>query len=160
MRRAICLLTVLFVVLAAREAAADVTLFTGKTANPSNRAVRGVAVDAVLLILGIEFEYSSSSEDIATGAPSLRTAMFNGIVQSPSVLGLRLYATAGGGLYEERITSTDYRKRGAGTNTGWGVKIPVYGAVGLRVDFRLFSLRGSAVDETVKRFYVGANLAF
>ena len=160
MRRPLCLLIVLFLFLAAREAAADVTLFTGKNSTPASRAARGVAVDAVLLVLGIEFEYSTSAEDMASGAPSLRTVMFNGVVQSPSVLGLRLYATAGGGLYEERITSADYNKRGAGTNTGWGVKIPVYGSIGLRADFRLFSLRGSVVDETVKRFYIGANLAF
>lgn len=160
MRRAISVLLVLFLVLAAREAAADVVLFTGKTSNPSSRAVKGVGVDAVLLIIGLEFEYSDTSEDMETGAPQLRTAMFNAMVQTPPVLGLRFYATAGGGLYQERLTSTDYQHRGIGTNTGGGVKIPVFGPIGLRVDYRLFSLRGSMIDEPIKRFYMGANLAF
>ncbi len=160
MRRATCLLIVLLLVLAAREAAADVVLFTGKTANPSSRAVKGVGVDAVLLIIGLEFEYSDTSEDMEAGAPQMRTAMFNALVQTPPILGLRFYATAGGGVYQERLTSTDYQHRGVGTNTGGGVKIPVFGPIGLRVDYRLFSLRGSMVDEPIKRFYMGANLAF
>ena len=160
MRRATCLLIVLLLVLAAREAAADVVLFAGKTANPSSRTVRGIGVDAMLLIVGFEFEYADTSEDTAAGAPALRTAMFNAFVQTPSVVGLRFYATAGGGLYEERLTSTSYKHRGAGTNTGGGVKIPLTGFLGLRVDYRVFSLRGGMVDEPLKRFYMGANLAF
>ena len=160
MRRAVSLLIVLFLVLAAREAAADVVVFTGKTATPSSRAVRGIGVDAVLLIIGLEFEYSDTGEDMAADAPQLRTAMFNAMVQTPPILGLRFYATAGGGLYEERLASTSDKKRGAGTNTGGGVKIPVVGPLGLRVDYRVFALRGSAIDEPVKRFYIGANLAF
>ncbi|MCE2542454.1 MAG: hypothetical protein J4F30_03285, partial [Acidobacteria bacterium] len=118
MRRVISALLVLLFVLAAREAAADVVLFTGKTATPSSRPVKGVAVDAVLLIIGVEFEYSDTSEDMSENAPALRTAMFNAVVQTPSILGLRFYATAGGGLYEERLTSSNYKKRGTGTNTG------------------------------------------
>ncbi len=160
MRRVISALLVLLFVLTAREAAADVVLFTGKTATPSSRPVKGVAVDAVLLIIGVEFEYSDTSEDMSENAPALRTAMFNAVVQTPSILGLRFYATAGGGLYEERLTSTNYKKRGTGTNTGGGVKIPVAGPIGLRVDYRLFSLRGGALHETVQRFYMGANLSF
>ena len=160
MRRVISALLVLLFVLAGREAAADVVLFTGKTSTPSSRPVRGVAVDAVILIIGIEFEYSDTSEDMAVDAPALRSAMFNAVVQTPSILGLRFYATAGGGLYEEKLTSTNYNKRGVGTNTGGGVKIPVVGPIGLRVDYRLFSLRGGALHDTVKRFYMGANLAF
>lgn len=160
MRRAISVLLVLLFVLAAREAAADVTLFAGKTANPSSRAARGVSVDAILLLVGFEFEYSDTAEDVSAGAPALRTGMFNAFVQTPSLVGLRFYATAGGGLYQERLTSTGYKHRGAGTNTGGGVKIPVFGALGLRVDYRVFSLRGSMFDEPVKRFYMGANLAF
>ena len=160
MRRVISALLVLLFVLAAREAAADVVLFTGKTATPSSRPVKGVAVDAVLLIIGVEFEYSDTSEDMSENAPALRTAMFNAVVQTPSILGLRFYATVGGGLYEERLTSSNYKKRGTGTNTGGGVKIPVVGPIGLRVDYRLFSLRGGALHETVQRFYMGANLSF
>ena len=160
MRRTIIVLLVLLLVMAGREAAADVVLFTGKTSTPSSRPVKGVAVDAVLLIIGVEFEYSDTNEDMAVDAPSLRTAMFNAVVQTPSILGLRFYATAGGGLYEERLTSTNYKKRGVGTNTGGGVKIPVVGPIGLRVDYRLFSLRGGALHETVQRFYMGANLSF
>ena len=160
MRRTITVLLVLHLVMAGREAAADVVLFTGKTSTPSSRPVKGVAVDAVLLIIGVEFEYSDTNEDMAVDAPSLRTTMFNAVVQTPSILGLRFYATAGGGLYEERLTSTNYKKRGVGTNTGGGVKIPVVGPIGLRVDYRLFSLRGGALHETVQRFYMGANLSF
>ena len=144
----------------AGEAAADVVFFTGKTSSPTSRTVRGVAADAVILILGIEFEYSDTSEDVAAGVPGLRTAMFNGVAQTPSMLGLTFYATAGGGLYQERLSGTDYEKRGAGTNTGGGVKIPIAGALGLRVDYRVFLLRGSEYHDTVKRFYMGATLNF
>ena len=116
MRRAISVLLVLLLVLAAREAAADVTLFAGKTANPSSRAARGVSVDAILLLVGFEFEYSDTAEDVSAGAPApLRTGMFNAFVQTPSLVGLRFYATAGGGLYQERLTSTGYKH----TIGGW-----------------------------------------
>lgn len=160
MHRAITLLLTLLLLLAGRAAAADVTLFAGKTATPSSRTARGIAVDVRLLVVGFEFEFSDTAEDASAEAPALRSGMFNAFVQTPAVLGLRFYATAGGGLYEERLGAASYRKRGFGTNGGAGVKIPVAGPVGLRVDYRVFALRGSTLGAAVQRFYMGASLGF
>jgi hypothetical protein len=40
------------------------------------------------------------------------------------------------------------------------VKISLVGPLRARVDYRVFSLKGSPIQPTVHRVYVGANLAF
>ncbi len=47
-----------------------------------------------------------------------------------------------------------------GINNGGGVKISLIGPVRARVDYRVFSLRGSPIEDTVQRLYVGVNLKF
>ncbi len=64
-------------------ARADITGFLGVTTTPSSRPAVGFAVGAGLLIVGAEFEYSHSNEDLTELAPSLRTFMFNGLLQTP-----------------------------------------------------------------------------
>jgi hypothetical protein len=52
----------------AAPARADFTAFLGATTTPTNRQVRGASVGSGLLIVAFEFEYSSTTEDVTTGA--------------------------------------------------------------------------------------------
>ena len=144
---------------AAAPADADLTAFVGTSMNPTNRPVRGLSAGFALLVVGFEFEYADTAEDDSTGAPGLRTGMFNILAQTPlSLSGLQFYGTIGGGLYQERgagLAGTD-----AGTNVGGGVKISVAGPLRLRVDYRVFSLRDSSAEGTHQRLYAGLNLSF
>lgn len=159
MRRAAApLLAGLMLLAAARDASADLTAFVGSNHTPSTRPARGVALSMSLLFVGFEFEYSASGEDASTGAPALRTGMFNLQALTPSVSGVQAYGTAGGGVYREERAAR--RKTHFGTNVGGGVKIPLAGAIGLRLDYRLFVLRGRPLHSTVQRIYAGFNLAF
>jgi len=138
---------------------ADATAFLGTATAPSNRTTRGFAIGAGLLIIGFEFEYADTVEDLAHGAPSIRTGMGNVLLQTPvAILGLQPYITTGTGVYREvlgTVSGTNF-----GFNNGGGVKISLIGPVRARVDYRVFSLRGSLVESTVQRLYVGINLKF
>src|SRR6476660_896705 len=63
------------VVFVPSTASADITAFFGFNPTPVARSVRGVSVGTGLVIVAFEFEYSSTSEDLLEGAPSLRTFM-------------------------------------------------------------------------------------
>jgi hypothetical protein len=61
-------------------------------------------------------------------------------------------------VYRERfgeLTETSF-----GTNFGGGAKVTLVGPLRLRIDYRVFNLRGGAAHKTPQRFYVGANLRF
>ena len=45
-------------------AAADLTAFLGRTTTPENRNARGLAIGTGLVIVGFEFEYSATDEDL------------------------------------------------------------------------------------------------
>ena len=138
---------------------ADATLFVGTSTTPSNRAARGFAVGAGLLVIGFEFEYSDTTEDETEAAPSLRTGMGNVLVQSPvAIFRLQPYFTTGAGVYRERFG--DLSETSFGANTGGGAKISLLGPLRARIDYRVFTLKGDALFSTVHRFYVGANLRF
>ena len=140
-------------------AAADITAFLGVSPTPANRPVRGLAGGFGLLIVGFEFEYAQTSDDLDEGAPSLRTFMFNGLLQTPGDLGgFQLYATAGGGGYRERLGPLS--ETHVGINVGGGVKITLAGPLRLRLDYRVFTLRGSPLHSRPQRFYAGLNLKF
>ncbi|MGE3275597.1 MAG: hypothetical protein AB7O67_10825 [Vicinamibacterales bacterium] len=149
----------LLVVSAARPASADVTAFVGISPTPENRALRGVSLGFGLLVVGFEFEYANIVEDTVEGLPGLRTGSGNVLVQTPiEVSGVGLYATAGAGLYRERL---DTRQETAfATNIGGGAKIRLAGPLRVRLDYRLFRLQGDPLHQTYQRFYVGANLGF
>ena len=143
----------------ATPAFADATLFIGGTTTPSNRQVKGFALGAGLLIVGFEFEYANTSEDIDAAAPGLRTFMGNVLLQTPiAVMGLQPYFTTGGGGFRETLDTV--QETHVGVNTGGGVKISLLGPLRGRVDYRVFKLRGSPLHDVVHRFYVGANLKF
>jgi hypothetical protein len=152
------LLTVLLVSIAS-NAWADATVFLGTATAPSNRTTRGFAIGAGLLIVGFEFEYGDTVEDELDAAPSLRTGMGNVLIQTPfAIAGFQPYFTTGAGVYRESLG--DLSETNFGVNTGGGVKISLIGPVRARVDYRVFSLRGSPVEDTVQRLYVGLNLKF
>lgn len=141
------------------EAFADATAFVGTTTTPARRLARGVAVGVGLLIVGFEFEYSNTSEDPIEGAPSLKTGMGNILLQTPiPIAGVQFYATTGAGGYREQLGTRQETQ--VGMNTGGGAKISLLGPVRLRLDYRVFNLRGEPLHATVHRVYAGLNLAF
>lgn len=151
--------TTLLLLLTAAPALADATLFIGSTATPANRTAKGVALGVSLLVVGFEFEFADSSESIEEGAPSLRTGMGNVLVQTPfPVAGMQFYLTTGAGLYRERSGTRE--ETHAGFNTGGGAKISLLGPLRVRLDYRVFKLRGEPLYSTVHRVYAGLNLLF
>jgi hypothetical protein len=139
---------------------ADATVFLGTATSPSNRTTRGFAIGAGLLVIGFEFEYGNTVEDLEDGAPSLRTGMGNLLIQTPvPILGLQPYFTTGGGVYRESLGNIS-SETNFGINNGGGVKISLIGPLRARVDYRVFTLRGSPLEDVVQRLYVGVNLKF
>ena len=145
---------------AAAPAFADATIFIGSSTTPSNRPARGLAIGAGLLIVGFEFEFSDTSENLDENAPSLRTGMGNVLLQTPfPVAGMQFYFTTGGGVYREKLGETQQETH-LGVNTGGGVKVTLLGPIRARLDYRVFNLRGEPLHATVHRVYAGLNLAF
>jgi hypothetical protein len=138
---------------------ADATVFLGATTTPSNRQARGIAIGTGLLLVGFEFEYTSTSDDLDSGAPSLKVGSGNGLLQLPvPIFGIQPYVTAGAGIYRERLgDSTD---TGVAPNVGGGVKIALAGPLRLRVDYRAFRLGSGARYSPSHRIYAGLNLKF
>lgn len=140
-------------------AAADITGFLGVNRTPSPRAVRGLAVGGGLLVVGFEIEYAQASEELDELSPQLRTIMANGLVQTPfPIAGLQLYATAGGGGYRETLAGES--ETNVAGNIGGGVKISIAGPLRLRLDYRVFTLRGEPRHPRPHRLYAGLNLKF
>ena len=136
---------------------ADATLFLGTTATPTRRVTRGLAVGASLIIVGFEFEYASTSEDQTAPAPSLKTGMGNVYAQTP--LGaLQFYGLLGGGVYRERLGTE--QETSTASAVGGGAKLSLAGPLRLRLDYRLFNLRGKPRYDRVHRVYAGLNLMF
>lgn len=153
------LLAVALLAATASTAHADMTAFLGATTTPSNRQVRGAAVGSGLLVVGFEFEYSSTTADLKTGAPSLKVGSANGLVQTPvPIFGVQPYATAGAGIYRERVGTAT--QTGLTPNVGGGVKIGLAGPLRLRVDYRVFKLGSGARFTPSHRIYAGLNLKF
>ena len=145
--------------LAAAPAWADATIFLGANTTPSNRAVRGGALGAGLLILGFEAEYGFTPDDPTAAAPSLVTGSGNVLIQTPvEVFRLQPYVTTGAGLYREKLAG--HQDTSFALNTGGGVKITVIGPLRLRVDYRVFKLGSDALHSPAHRIYAGLNLKF
>jgi opacity protein-like surface antigen len=147
-------------VLVPSTASADFTAFLGVNPTPSNRTLTGLSGGFGLLIVGFEFEFASTKEDLDELAPGLKTYMFNGLLQTPFPIGgMQFYATAGGGVFRE--TLDEDTETNLGMNVGGGVKMNLAGPLRLRLDYRVFTLRGSDVrHERPQRFYAGLNLKF
>ena len=156
------LLAVFLLVCTPAVARADLTAFVGVNTTPTNRGVKGFAFGAGMLIVGFEGEYSSTNEDVTLGSPALRTFMFNGLLQTPvPIAGFQFYGTLGGGAYRESLsTQPNGDETSFGSNVGGGAKISLAGPLRVRVDYRIFNLRGNPRHSTVQRFYAGINLKF
>jgi opacity protein-like surface antigen len=155
----------LLTLLAPTRAFADITAFLGVNPTPFTRPVKGFAVGIGLLVVGFEFEYADTSDELADdpvaegAAPRLRTYMGNGLVQTPfPIAGMQFYATAGGGVYQEEFVNQS--ETHFGINVGGGAKVNLIGPLRLRLDYRVFTLKGSATHDRPQRFYAGLNLKF
>jgi hypothetical protein len=166
-------LIALVLAVSSRPAFADATLFIGKagvssSGNASRQTTKGFAIGAGLLIVGVEFEYASTAEDVERFGPALRTGVGNVYIQTPvPVAGLQFYATTGGGLYREKsagLRVSETQKTGLATDTGGGVKISLLGPLKARLDYRVFKLLGDKPlpnwQSTVHRLYAGIALGF
>jgi hypothetical protein len=158
------LIIMLVVALAASSRAyGDATLFIGANTAPVNRTAKGFAIGAGLLVLGFEFEYSDTTDDVQSAAPSLKTGTGNLLLQSPvAFAGFQPYFEIGGGVYHEDLTTPGASIGNAGFvgNTGGGVKISLIGPIRLRVDYRVFTLKNGALATPAHRVYAGLNLKF
>ncbi len=147
------------VLLTPATASADFTAFLGTNPTPVNRMTTGLGIGIGLIIVGFEFEYGSTREDLDDFAPSLRTFMFNGLLQTPvPIAGMQFYGTAGGGVYRETLNEDS--ETNLGINVGGGVKVSLAGPLRLRLDYRVFTLQGDARHKNPQRFYAGLNLKF
>jgi hypothetical protein len=141
-----------------RPASADATVFLGTTTKPTHRSVKGFAAGVSLVIVGFEFEYAKTEEDSSLNAPSLKTTSGNVFAQTFGLPGFQLYATTGGGFYREKLGPD--QETSFVLNNGGGVKLTLAGPLRVRVDYRVFNLRGHPQHATVQRVYAGLNLAF
>lgn len=149
--------SLLLVLCTSVPAHADATLFLGSTTTPTRRVTRGFAFGVSLIVLGFEFEYASTPEEHAPPAPSLKTGMGNVYAQTP--LGaIQFYGLLGGGFYRERLGPE--QETSAASAVGGGAKVSLAGPLRLRLDYRLFNLRGKPRYSQVHRLYAGLNLMF
>ena len=147
------------VVCCPRIAGADATAFLGRNSAGDDRSlVRGFAVGVSLLVVGFEFEYAGTSEDETLLKPSLRTTSGNVFAQTFGLPGFQLYLTTGAGFYRERLNAD--QETAFVLNSGGGAKINLAGPLRVRVDYRVFSLKGNPRHKTVQRLYAGVNVAF
>ena len=152
-------LTFLFLAGSARPARADITAFLGLSPTPQRHALKGFSAGLSLLIVGFEFEFSDLGEDDIERLPGLKTYSANAFAQTPiEIKGTQLYATAGAGAYRETLGAAE--ETHVGINLGGGAKIRLLGPLRLRLDYRVFRLRGSPLFSTYQRFYAGGNIAF
>jgi hypothetical protein len=147
----------------ARPASADITAFLGFTPTTTSRGARGLAIGGGVMFFGFEFEYASISEATEIGrdglpAPALKTGTVNLLLQTLPIAGVQIYGTGGGGYASESrlgVSNGHFV-----SDLGAGVKVRVFGPLRLRVDYRVFRLRGTPLVDTYHRFYAGANLSF
>ena len=140
------------------KAEADLTFFFGLHVSPHTQSVRGAAFGVNLIIVGFEFEYGLTREDTRVGeeAPGLQTGMANLMVMTPT--SVQFYGTIGGGIFREDFGPSHVTN--FATNFGGGVKIPLVGPLKVRVDYRVFALRGAPQVVRWQRLYAGINWAF
>jgi opacity protein-like surface antigen len=153
------LLVLIALLVVPATAAADIGAFLGVGTSPSNRVARGAHVGAGLLFIGFEFELSQTLEDVDAGAPSLLTGMGNVYGQTLPIHGVQFYGTIGGGMYREKLGEI-HQETHFGINVGGGVKIGLAGPLKLRLDYRVFTLKGSPLYANPQRLYAGLTVGF
>ena len=153
--------------LVAAPARADGTLLLGLHTPSAPRPSIGVSFGQARGVIGWEFEISSTVGSPTSHTSNAACLCFNVIVQPGlAVHGATLYAIAGAGLYGE----TGQQDQGSGevgtVDLGAGFKVPLSGALKLRLDYRIFL--GSAPDASPEfhghihssRVAAGLSLAF
>ena len=111
------------------------------------------------MIVGFEFEYANTREDLPELAPGLQTYMFNGLLQTPfPIAGMQFYGTAGGGVYHETLSEAS--ETHVGINVGGGVKISLAGRCGCGSTTGSSRCEGDPLHSKPQRFYAGLNLKF
>jgi hypothetical protein len=155
------ILAAIITAIAPALAYADATLFIGANTSPSNRTAKGFGIGAGLLVIGFEFEYSDTTDDVQSRAPSLKTGVGNLLLQTPvAFAGFQPYFEIGGGIYHEELSAISVSNTGFAGNTGGGVKVSLVGPIRLRVDYRVFTLKNGALTSPAHRIYAGLNLKF
>lgn len=153
-------LAALLLIAAAAPARADLTVFAGLQNAPAIRPTTGISVGFGLLIVGWEVEVARVSEDRDDAAPGLAIGTGSVYVQNPIPIGgVQFYAIGGAGLYRERLDALDYRQTDVHVAVGGGAKISLAGPLKVRLDYRIFKLRG-AQESNAQRMYAGLALAF
>ena len=138
-----------------QPALADATLFAGAHRSPSGGVLGGVALGVSLPVGGIEFEFAEAR----TVKGPLRSGMVSLLLRTPrEPARLQLYASVGGGLYQDRGAANG--SAGLAGSVGGGILIPLPGPFGVRLDYRVLGLRRSGRAERPQRVYAGVNLAF
>lgn len=159
------LLALIFLAATPSPARADVTAFLGSMRREAatsaqlttTHAMTGASVGIGLLVVGFEFEGAVQAEDTVRQVAGLKTGMANVLVQTPTG-NAQLYATLGGGLYQETLNLDSHIN--LATNIGGGLKLGLAGPLRLRLDYRLIRLRDTDVTVNVHRLYAGVNLKF
>ena len=143
----------------ADRAFADLTVFAGGITTP-RRTAGGAALGLALQPAGLEFEYAGTSPDPAAGEPALQTGLFSLLIGTPFRTGgrIQVYGSVGGGLYRESLDG--HARTGLAASGGGGVFLQVAGPLRVRIDYRLFALRGQILDRRPRRAYAGLNVAF
>jgi hypothetical protein len=158
-RLCVATLTSALTVFAAAPAFADLTAFIGANTTPESRMTRGFSAGLGVLLIGFEFEYANTADDVDEQLPGLKTYSGNLLLQTPfSIFRMQPYFTTGAGLYRERLGGdTD---TGIAFNTGGGVKIDLAGPLRVRLDYRVLRLGSDALYSPAHRLYAGINLKF
>src|SRR5690349_17686434 len=102
---------------------------------------------AFLLLAALELATPRSASADITG--------FLGVSPTPST---QFSVTAGGGLFRETLDKDSHTS--FGTTIGGGMRLGLAGPLRLRLDCRVFTLRGSPHYKAPQRFYAGANISF
>ena len=95
-------------------------------------------------------------------APGLKTFMFNGAAADAGAdRADAVLRHARRRRYHETLsTEPNDDETNFGTNIGGGAKITLVGPLRLRIDYRIFNLRGTPRQAHPQRLYAGLNLKF
>lgn len=156
-RSVIVALAVLFVA-APSPARADITAFLGASLTPVRQPAAGLAVGFTILVAGVEFEYVRTAENLDEAAPGLQEGSASVFVQTPTGR-VRLYGLLGAGLYREQLAGVT-GDTSTSLHAGGGLKIALAGPVGVRLDYRIYTMRGREEDRQRQRVYAGVMIDF
>ena len=143
---------------AADRAFADMTVFAGTTT--ASRTTFGATLGLSLQPVGLEFEYADTSSGRRAGNPALRTGLFNLLLGAsfPSGGRIRIYGTAGAGVYRESLA--EQARTGLAASGGGGIYLRLAGPFRIRLDYRLLALRGDFLRRRPRRVYAGLDMGF